>query len=298
MATRILQQVRQAVANLNPQEVRGTAERPLTVRLAAADSEGYRAIEQFLSPETATRNRRLEQRRALFREDSPGSPDEVDLEIREAALPGIQGAFTFDPRDPQRVVREILASREDLGLPLARCFPCFRGPVVGRIISSVSRENALFSLATALPNIAPGLVQLPWAIGEFGSDTAFLTVNQIRMLFLLGAASDRPIGYREQRAEIASVIAGAFGWRALARELVGKIPFGGGIVPKAAVAFAGTYVVGRSAERLYRIGYGYTRRERQLAYEAAFESGKRVAGSLLAGLRRGRDTRELRDPAG
>jgi len=53
-------------------------------------------------------------------------------------------------------------------------------------------------------------------------------MNQIRMTFMIGAASDHAIGYREQRSEIASIIASAFGWRALARELAGKVPFGGG----------------------------------------------------------------------
>ena len=130
---------------------------------------------------------------------------------------------------------------------------------------------------------------MPWSIAEIGSDTAFLTVNQIRMLFLLAGASDRPVGYRKQRTEIASVIAGAFGWRALARELVGKIPFGGGLVPKAAIAFAGTYVVGRSAERFYRIGYGYTREERQLAYDEALERGKQFARALIERRRRDAD---------
>ena len=113
------------------------------------------------------------------------------------------------------------------------------------------------------------------------------------MLFLLAAASDRPIGYREQRAEVASIIAGAFGWRALARQLAGKIPFGAGIIPKAAVAFAGTYVVGRSAERLYRIGYGYTRKERRLIYEEALVRGKDIAGHLLEGFKKRRDAKDL-----
>jgi len=37
---------------------------------------------------------------------------------------------------------------------------------------------------TALPDIIPSIVDLPWSIGEFASDTAFLTINQIRMAFL------------------------------------------------------------------------------------------------------------------
>ena len=78
----------------------------------------------------------------------------------------------------------------------------------------------MFTVATALPNVVPSIVSLPWAIGEFASDTAFLTMNQVRMAFLIAAASDCEVGYSKQRAQIASIIAAAFGWRAIARELV------------------------------------------------------------------------------
>jgi hypothetical protein len=160
----------------------------------------------------------------------------------------------------------------------------FRNAATQHVIRAVAKENALFSLATALPDVVPSLVSIPWAIAEFGSDAAFLTVNQIRMAFLLAAASDRPVGYREQASEIASIIAGAFGWRAIARELIGKIPFGGGLIPKAGVAWAGTFVVGLSIERLYRLGYGFTRAERRAVYEDAYEHGRQIARMLLSGL--------------
>jgi hypothetical protein len=149
----------------------------------------------------------------------------------------------------------------------------------------VAKENALFCLATALPDVVPSLAMIPWTVGEFTSDTAFLTMNQIRMAFLLAAASDRNIGYREQRSEIGSLVAGAFGWRAIARELVAKVPFGGGLIPKAGIAWAGTFAVGLSLERLYRLGYGFTRAERHTAYEEAYENGKQIAGMLLDGFR-------------
>jgi hypothetical protein len=105
------------------------------------------------------------------------------------------------------------------------------------------------------------------------------------MAFLLAAASDRDVGYREQSREIASIVLGAFGWRALARELVGKIPMGGGLIPKAAIAYAGTRVVGLSLERFYRVGAAYTREERRQAYVDALERGKTYAASVLDGLR-------------
>jgi hypothetical protein len=292
MPTNILQQVRQAVGNLNPNEVRETAERPLVIRLEASSEAGYASMERFFAPAGISPKKRAEVVRALFRADraAPGRPD---VAIYEAGLPAPPEAVPFYPDSPERTVAEILSRHEDLGLPLARYFGPFRAQVVEKVIFTIARENALFSLLTALPNVAPGLLSLPWGIAEMGSDTAFLTVNQIRMLFLLAGASDRPIGYSDQRSEIASVIAGAFGWRALAREVAGKIPFGGGLIPKAAVAFAGTYVVGKSAERLYRVGYGYAREERRAAFQEAFERGKQIAGALWESRRRSSGTRNL-----
>ena len=66
------------------------------------------------------------------------------------------------------------------------------------------------------------------------------------------------------------------------REFAGKIPFGGGLLPKAAIAYAGTWVAGASLERLYRVGYGLTRVERKRAWDEAFTRGKQVAAQLMA----------------
>ena len=82
------------------------------------------------------------------------------------------------------------------------------------------------------------------------------------------------------------IAASAFGWRALARQLVGKIPLGGGLIPKAAIAWAGTFAVGLSLERLYRLGYGFSRAEREAVYKDAYQRGREVAGLLLEDLNR------------
>jgi hypothetical protein len=283
----MLRGIRHAIANLSPDEVRLTAERRLAIGLVATSAAAYSAMERFLAPPAeVSRERRAEVLSMLHRAGDPGIPERFDLVLYEHQLAPADNAFTFYSYDPQRTVKEILAERNDLGLSLARHFFPFRKQVVNEIMFSISRENALFALATALPNIVPNLIELPWAIGEFASDTAFLTVNQIRMSFLIAAASDSLIGYREQKAEIASILTGAFGFRAIARELVGKIPFGGGLIPKAAVAFAGSYVVGLSLERYHRAGYGLTHEERRQEYEKALRHGGTVAGVLLAGMKK------------
>ncbi len=292
MAMRLLSQVKGALARINPEEIRNRAERQLRILLQAQASAGYAEMEDFLAPADLSREKRMEVARTLVRDCDRQASGRFTLVFAErgTALPADweegKDAFVFDAAHPERLVRRVLEGREDLDLALARLFPPFRRAVVKETVHKIAGENALFSIMTALPNVIPSLAELPWIAGEFASDTAVLTANQIRMAFLLAAASDRPVGFREQRSEIGSIIAGAWGWRAGARQLVSKVPFGGGIIPKAAIAYAGTYVVGLSLERLYRVGYGLTRDERHEAYEAAFERGREVAAGLLDRVRK------------
>jgi hypothetical protein len=287
----LIQQVRTAISNLNPNEIRESAERPVRIILQARSPVGYRAIEDYLAPAEMSPQRRSQALNALVRADGEEVTGKFQFVFFEdgTAMPEgwtlDQDAFDFDYRQLERLVSSVIQHRDDYSLALARVYPPFRDEVVARTIHRIAKENAMFSLMTALPNVVPTWISLPWAFGEFASDTTVLTVNQIRMAFLVAAASDRPVGYKEQRSEIGSIMAGAWGWRAIARELAGKIPLGGGLVPKAAISYAGTYVVGLSLGKLYRVGYGLTRKERKEALDSAFTKGKEVAGALLSRLK-------------
>jgi hypothetical protein len=173
-----------------------------------------------------------------------------------------------------------MAAHDEVELALGRTLPQFREPVARRIVQRVSKENALFALVTALPNMLPSFIELPWALGEFATDTAFLTMNQIRMALMMAALNDRETGYGEQKIQIATIVGGAFGWRALARELVGKIPLGGGLIPKAGIAFAGTWLVGMGLERVNRTGVLLTRQEKKQTFAEGFGRGTEVAREL------------------
>jgi hypothetical protein len=280
MASQIYNQIKSGFSKLNPGEVREAAGRRLSIGLIASTSAGFAALEDLFAPPSPAQAGRCAIERVR------GAPTSTfDLLLAEGELLVPPGAFRFDPADPRRTVREIVDRREDLQLALASNFRAFRQPVIAKIVKAISRENALFSVLTALPDILPSIVELPWAVGEFASDTAFLTMNQVRMAFLIAGASDRDVGYREQRAQIAGIVGGAFGWRALARELAGKIPFGGGLLPKAAIAYAGTYTVGIGLERFYRVGYGLTREERRRIYTKALERGRVVVDAVLKAAR-------------
>jgi hypothetical protein len=282
MAKSLIGEIRKSIQQLNPNEVVDASRRPVRVLLKASSEPMYAFLERFLVP--AGPNDAAAS--MLSRE---GSAEAVDIVIVEAGMPAPKGAFVFDKAHPEQLIDEILNQRDDLNLALARTFPAFRPAVSERLRHMVSKENAMFAVGTALPNIMPGLAWLPWAVPEAVSDTAVLTVNQVRMAFLLAAANGKPIGYREQKAEIAAIIAGAFGWRTLARELVGKIPFGAGLVPKAAIAYAATWVEGRSLERLYAHGIGFSGKERKAARDEAMGRGKAAASAFLEAYRASHD---------
>jgi uncharacterized protein (DUF697 family) len=283
MMLKAIRQARAAISLLNPEEVRHRARRTVHIGLVATSAVGYNEIEDFLVPLSTPLDERTYLLDRVHRAGDPVVPDTVDLVLFEQGVPTPQGTYTFYRDNPSATIAEILSGNEDLALALARQFPAFRQPVLDRTIHAVAAENALFAVATALPDVLPSLIELPWTFGEFASDTAFLTGNQIRMAFLIAAACGHDVGFARQKAAIASIVAGAFGWRAIARELVGKIPLGGGLIPKGAIAYAGTFVVGKGLEHFYRGNSAYTRAERKAVYRAALERGRAVAESA-AGL--------------
>jgi uncharacterized protein (DUF697 family) len=273
-----LKQARAAFGMLNPDEVRRRAAQDLHVGLVAASDSAYSEMEDFFVPPGLPRDERIERMGHVHRANDASTPSHVDIVLYQAGLKGPAGAYSFHRNDPDATRDEILRGSHDLALALSRQFPGFRAAVTDRIIFSVARENALFAIATALPNIVPSLMELPWAFGEFASDTAFLTANQVRMAFQIAAACGHDVGLTEQKGSILAIIGAAFGWRALARELAGKIPLGEGLIPKGAIAYAATFVTGKGLQRLCN-GREYSRHEQEALYHQALEEGKQVAGS-------------------
>ena len=275
----ILKDIRKMYHGLNAGGIRDAAAQELNIGLVATSDEVYRDMEDFLVPphlDPYTRGRAM---RMVQRLD--GARKDFDVLLCEPGVGLPRNGYLFDPGGSEReLIDTIVAENQAIELALARVFPVFRQAVAHRIVTRVSRENAMLALVTALPNVVPSFIELPWVVGEFATDTAFLTMNQIRMALMMAAVYDRPIGYSEQKTSIAAIAGGAFGWRAIARELVGKIPLGGGLIPKGAIAFAGTWVVGTGLDKLYRTGTGHSRLEKREAWSNAITRGREAATEL------------------
>lgn len=248
---------------------------------------------------------RLGQRVLLFINEFPTPSAPLDQEDREPSSPHSSSshALTVSPRAkpselkpmPRRAAKNyrevrgsllddsflnrsfasaVIALLPDHLLPLGRYFPFFRLPVARHLIQETCNTNAAFALSSGLAEIVP-VLGLPFVV----ADMVVLTKNQLFLAFKLGLALGYSTHWPDYLAEFGSVLGSGFLWRQVARSLVGLIPVWG-IVPKVAVAYAGTYVVGNAILQWYLTGRHLSRAQLRHLYQQALTQGRQVARSL------------------
>jgi uncharacterized protein (DUF697 family) len=131
-----------------------------------------------------------------------------------------------------RVVR---ALDEDYLVPLAKGYPPLRRAACEEIIRHNARQNAVV-----------GALPIP------GADMPVMTANQARMVLKLAAAYGEELSMERAR-ELIGVLAAGFGLRALSRQMVKLVPVGGWAAA-AAIGYAGTVAMGRSAMLYFERG--------------------------------------------
>jgi uncharacterized protein (DUF697 family) len=137
-----------------------------------------------------------------------------------------------------RAVLDAVAS--DQRLALARELPALRACVFDELISETARTNAGYAFSTGLAEVIP-LLDIPLNIG----DVLVLTKNQLVMGYKLALAAGKNGRPRDLVGEIVGVLGGGLIFRQIARQLIGLVPVIG-IVPKVAVAYGGTWAIGRA----------------------------------------------------
>jgi uncharacterized protein (DUF697 family) len=136
----------------------------------------------------------------------------------------------------ERIVERIAARAGENGYALAEKLPVLRRAVCEDIVRGFSRQNGLLAAAIFIP----------------GADLPVLLLNQIRMVFRIAAAHGKRID-RERAFELLPVIAAGFGFRAVARSVVGVVPVVGWAA-QGAIAFAATRALGEAAIAYFEAG--------------------------------------------
>lgn len=169
----------------------------------------------------------------------------------------------------------LIRALPDMPLALGRRFPCLREPIARELIQQTCLTNVTYSVGTGLAEIIP-VLDIPLNI----ADIVVLTKAQALLVYKLGLAFGLPKDWQYYLGEFGSVIGTGFLWRQIARSLVGLIPVWG-IVPKVAVAYSGTYVVGHTVLAWYLTGRHISRKQLGEMSRQAFEQGKTMARNIL-----------------
>ncbi|HUG53627.1 MAG TPA: hypothetical protein VMR21_08495 [Vicinamibacteria bacterium] len=139
-------------------------------------------------------------------------------------------------------VAEMLVGVVDSGrrLALARQLPPVREAVFDRLIEETAKANATYAFTAAMAESVP-VLGVPLNL----ADMAILTKNQLLMGYKIALGAGKSGRARELIGEVLGVVGGGFLFRQAARQLVGLIPVAG-VLPKVAIAYTGTWAIGRA----------------------------------------------------
>lgn len=192
-------------------------------------------------------------------------------------------AVVLDPLGPSAAaLRQIVDLVEgDARLAIAAALPVFRPVVAEVIVDETAKANASFAVTTGLAETIP-VLSAPLNVG----DMVILTKNQLIMGYKIALASGRDDDPRSMMTEILGVIGGGFLFRQVARQLVGLIPVAG-LLPKVAIAYAGTYAIGRGLTAWALGGAEVTPEVLSRYTSEGLERGRTLGAQLLAQVKAG-----------
>jgi uncharacterized protein (DUF697 family) len=269
-----IREILQISKELSTEEVRELADKQFRIALVGSTMRTHDVAEQLLEglslPERETSRAFL-----VCSPTVPSEPADILIDCGSADEPVLGEHYTWLlPEDGALVARRIVSDLPGLAVALARRFPMFREPAIEHLIKEASRVNGQIAMLSAIPGVIPvASVFLPPAAV---ADIVMLTKNQIMLLLKIAAALGMSYHTRDRLKEIVPVVAGAMGWRSLAREFVGLVPGGVGLLVKGAIAYAGTYVVGKGAEWFWRTGRELSRQQKERLYRQMLEEATRV----------------------
>ena len=170
-----------------------------------------------------------------------------------------------------KAVRKLKAIDE---LALARHLPAFREAVSRGLIDDVAFANAVYSAGTGVLETNP-IATIPLN----AADILVLTKNQAIMAYKITLAMGMTAEFREIMPQLGAVVGSGFIFRQIARGLIGLVP-GLGIIPKVAVAFAGTYATGEVVYRWCATGDRINGDALKIVYDRALERGRQIAAQV------------------
>jgi len=135
----------------------------------------------------------------------------------------------------EAITRTVAARLGEHGAPLAARVPLLREAVSAQLVASLSRRNGLVAAA----------------VWSRSADLPVLALNELRLVLRLAQAHGAAREVRDLLPELAATLGAGFGLRALAHELLDRVPSAGWAL-RGVIAYGGTRALGEAA----RIRFG------------------------------------------
>lgn len=191
-----------------------------------------------------------------------GEAERVGLPAALAASGGFEDAIAR--RAPDR-----------MQIALARRLPPLRPAVFKCLVEETANANASYAFTTALAESVP-LLSAPLNL----ADVLVLTKNQLVMAYKIALGAGKSGRARDVLGEVLGVIGSGFLFRQGARQLIGLLPVVS-IVPKVAMAYAGTWAVGQAVALWATKGQAVSTDTVARLAKDARERGRELAESLM-----------------
>lgn len=168
-------------------------------------------------------------------------------------------------------------------IAVGRRLPALRQTVAAKLTRDAALNALKVAGASAVVDHVPVLGVVLGAFASAGDMVAITGIQMMLMLQISATFGKDPDMNRMW--ELLPIVGGGFGFRALARELSGFIPVGG-ILIKAAIAYAGTVVVGEGATFYEQHGRHMTATDASKIYDDAKTLAMQFARDIFSRLNR------------
>lgn len=177
-----------------------------------------------------------------------------------------------------RVFLHMVEASKGVEIAVGRRLPAMRETVAAKLTRDAANNALKVALASAVVDHIPvvGIV-----LGAFASAGDMVAITGLQMMLLLHIQAAYGKDPDVQRMwQLLPVIGGGFGWRTLARELVGFVPVAG-IAIKGAIAYAGTIVVGEGATFFLEHGHHMSKSDAKTIYDRTKGDALRFAREVM-----------------
>lgn len=183
-----------------------------------------------------------------------------------------------------RMLPHLIDVCRGIEIAVGRRLPALRTTVAAKLTRDAALNALKIAGASAIVDNVPVLGMV---LGAFASAGDMFAITGIQMMLMLQIGTTFGKDPDVARMwELLPVVGGGFGWRALARELSGFIPVGG-IFIKAAIAYAGTVVVGEGVTFYELHGRHMTSTDAAKVYDDARSYAMQFGRDMLSRIRRG-----------